>query len=72
MSTPNQLENQLEKSLKVQILEKMLNKLNISGHFTESVLSELMSTDLTNKDSVKGIISNCNKEQENENTKTGN
>lgn len=72
MSDSKQTENQIEKSLSEQIIEKMIKKLEDSEHFTDSILIELKSTDLTNNNNVKETISKLNKDSENENSETGN
>lgn len=62
---------QIEKSLSEQILERMIEKLNVSEYFTESIISEIKDTDLTNKNKVQEIISKSLKDSENENPKSG-
>jgi hypothetical protein len=44
----------------------------VSEDFTDDILNELASTDLTNKSEVKRIISIVSKAEQNENTETGN
>ncbi|MBA7577690.1 hypothetical protein ES708_19543 [subsurface metagenome] len=63
---------QIEKSLSEQIIDKMIEKLNDSEYFTESILIEIKDTDLTNKNKVQEVISKSLKDSENENPKTGN
>lgn len=63
--------DQIEKSLSDQILDKMIEKLNDSENFDEKILSDIRSTDLTNKVKVKEVISQILKDSDNENPKTG-
>ncbi len=48
---------QIEKPISVQIIDKMIIKLKASTSFTESILAELESIDLTNISDVKKTIS---------------
>jgi hypothetical protein len=64
--------HQIEKSLSEQISERMIEKLRMSEYFPDSILTELEDVDLTNKTKVQEVISKSLKENENENTKTGN
>ena len=59
----------IDKSLSEQILERMIEKLNDSEYFTDSIISEIKDTDLTNKFKVQEVISKSLKNSENENPK---
>ena len=48
---------QIEKPISAQIIDKMIIKLKASTNFTESILAELESIDLTNISDVKKTIS---------------
>jgi hypothetical protein len=62
----------IEKTISQQVIEKMTAKLKASEYFTDDIVNELASTDLTNKSEVKRIISTVSKAEQNENTETGN
>jgi len=62
----------IEKTLKEQIIEKMISRLKESENFTDNHFKKLEVTDLNNKNEVKEIISSEGKEIENENTQAGN
>ena len=47
----------IEKSLSDQIIAKMIEKLKNSEWFTESILTEIENTDLTNNSKVQEVIS---------------
>ncbi|MBN2350731.1 MAG: hypothetical protein JXJ22_17975 [Bacteroidales bacterium] len=64
MSNPNQI----EKSLYDQILEKMVDKLSDSDLFNQELLTEIKTTDLTDKIKVKELIAKSLKESDNENS----
>ena len=64
--------HQIEKTISQQVIDKMIEKLKVSEDFTDDILNELASTDLTNKSEVKRIISTVSKAEQNENTETGN
>ena len=57
---------QIEKTISEQIIDRMIEKLRDSEHFTDSILDDLEDTNLSNKNDVKEIIS---KEEKNEDTK---
>jgi hypothetical protein len=58
----------IEKSISEQIIEKMIGNLKGSQSFTESILTELESIDLTNKSDVKETISKETEDNKNEDT----
>lgn len=58
--------NQIKKPLSEQIIDVMISKINESEYFTDNILTELESADLTNKNKVKEIISKELKDKENE------
>ncbi len=58
----------IDKPISEQIIEKMIGKLKDSEGFTESILTELESVDLTNKSSVKETLSKEIKDKKNEDT----
>lgn len=58
----------IDKPIAEQIIEKMIGKLKDSKNFTESILTELESVDLTNKSGVKETISKETEDKENEDT----
>jgi len=62
----------IEKKLSEQIVDKTIEKLGNSEKFNEKILSELSSTDLTDNDEVKKVISKFLKSSDDENIKTGN
>ncbi len=64
--------HQLEKTIPQQVIDKMIEKLTASEYFTDEILNELKSTDLSNKVELKEIISTVSKAEQNENTETGN
>lgn len=64
MSNPDQI----DKSLNNQILDKMIDKLSDSEFFSEELLSEIKSTDLTDKNKVKELLSKSLKESNDENS----
>ncbi len=47
----------IEKTLSEQIIDNMIDKLKESEHFNEELLAVLQTTDLTNKEKVKEVIS---------------
>lgn len=57
---------QIDKPISEQIIEKMIGKLKGSEDFTENILTELESIDLTNKSDVKETISKETEDKENE------
>lgn len=59
---------QIEKPISEQIIEKMIGNLKGSEGFTESILTELESIDLTNKSDVRETISKETEDKENEDT----
>lgn len=62
----------IEKGLKEQIIENMIDKLKYSEVFPEFLLKELEATDLISKNDVKETISKISQDQENEDTEAGN
>jgi hypothetical protein len=58
----------IDKPISEQIIEKMIGKLKDSEDFTESILTDLESVDLTNKSSVKDVLSKEIKDKNNEDT----
>jgi DNA-directed RNA polymerase specialized sigma54-like protein len=64
--------HQIEKTISQQVIDKMIEKIKSSGYFTDDILEELKSTDLSNKLEVKRVISTVSKTKQNENTETGN
>jgi len=62
----------IEKTISQQVIDKMTDKLKASEYFTDDIVNELMSTDLSSKLEVKRIISTVSKTDQNENTETGN
>lgn len=64
--------HQLEKTVPQQVIDKMIDNLTASEHFTDEILNQLKSTDLSNKVEVIRIISNASKTKQNENTEAGN
>ena len=59
---------QIKKPISEQIIEKMIGKLKGSEGFTDSILTELQSIDLTSKSDVKETISKEIEVKENEDT----
>ena len=59
---------QIEKSISEQIIEKMIGNLKGSQSFTETILIELESIDLTIKSDVKETISKETEDKKNEDT----
>ncbi len=57
-----------DKSISEQIIEKMIGKLKDSEGFTESILADLASVDLTNKGRVKEFLSKEIKDKKDEDT----
>lgn len=64
--------HQIEKTISLQVIDKMLEKLKESRDFNDDILNELVSIDLSNKSEVKRIISTISKPEQNENSETGN
>ena len=64
MSNPDQI----DKSLNDQILDKMIDKLSDSEFFNQELLSEIKTTDLTDKNKVKELLSKSLKESNDENS----
>lgn len=64
MSNPDQI----DKSLNDQIRDKMIDKLSGSEFFNQELLAEIKSTDLTDKNKVKELISKSFKESDDENS----
>jgi DNA-directed RNA polymerase specialized sigma54-like protein len=64
--------HQIEETISKQVIDKMIEKIKPSGYFTDDILEELKSTDLSNKLEVKRVISTVSKIKQNENTETGN
>jgi len=64
--------HQIEKSIPQQVNDKIIEKLTSSEYFTDDILNELKSTDLSNKVEVTRIISIASKTKQNENTEAGN
>lgn len=64
--------HQIEKTIPQLVIDKMIEKLKVSGDFSDDLLDELANIDLTNKSEVKRIISTVSKAEQNENTETGN
>ena len=62
----------IEKTLKEQIIEKMVGTLRNSDNFSDDLLGELAVTDLSNKNDVKEAISKAKEETKNEDTQAGN
>ncbi len=60
----------IDKPIAEQIIEKMIGKLKNSESFTESILTDLERVDLTNKSSVKEMISKEAEGKKNEDTET--
>ena len=58
----------IDKPIAEQIIEKMIGKLKDSKDFTESILTDLESVDLTNKSGVKETISKEIEDKKNEDT----
>lgn len=50
-------ENVLENSLQEQIIDKMIQKLRDSEHFTDNLIQYLKDVDLSSKDDVKELLS---------------
>ena len=63
---------QIEKSISEQIIEKMIGNLKGSQSFTETILIELESIDLTIKSDVKETISKETEDKKNEDTEAWN
>ncbi len=61
---------QIDKPISEQIIEKMIGNLKGSQSFTENILTELESIDLTNKSDVKETISKETEDKKNEDTET--
>jgi inorganic pyrophosphatase len=66
------MEQDIEKTLKEQIIDKMISSLKDSEQFSDDFLAELEVTDLSNKQEVKDAISKATEEVKNEDTQTGN
>ena len=64
--------HQIEKTVSQQIIDKMIEKIKTSEYFTDDILEELKSTDLSNKSEVKRVISTVSKTKQNENPEIGN
>ncbi|MFA5527976.1 MAG: hypothetical protein WC996_05115 [Peptostreptococcales bacterium] len=62
----------MEKTLKQQIIEKMIGTLNDSENFPDDLLTELGTIDLSNRSEVKEAISKERKEAKDEDTQAGN
>ena len=62
----------IEKTISQQVIDKMTEKLKASEHFTDDIVNELKSTDLSSKLEVIRIISTVSKTEHNENSETGN
>ena len=60
----------IDKPISEQIIEKMIGKLKDSEDFTESILTDLESVDLTNKSGVKEAISKETEDKKNEDTES--
>jgi len=61
-------ENKIEKTISSQIIETMIGKLKGLDNFSNTILTELESIDLTNKSEVKATISKKAIKKENEDT----
>lgn len=66
------MEQAIEKTLKEQIIEKMIGTLKDSENFPDDLLAELEVTDLSNKQEVKEAISKATEEVKNEDTQAEN
>ena len=64
MSSPEQI----DKSLNDQILDKLIDKLSDSEFFNKELLSEIKSTDLTDKNKVRELLAKSLKESNDENS----
>jgi hypothetical protein len=63
----------IEKTLKDQIVEKMIDKLKgTQNFFSDEILSEFKLTDLSSKNDVKQVIAMDQQEKHNEDTQAGN
>lgn len=62
----------IEKTISQKVIDEMIEKLKASDLFSDDIVNELMSTDLSSKLNVKRIISTVSKTDQDENTETGN